>query len=516
MKPSTKYLKWVALAAIPIVFATTGCKKFLDRDPLQATLNDLNQGGVEGLALGLYGAMRNPDEGGAAWGHIPFLAIHSFRDDDAMKGSSASDGADWAVIYDQFQYSKDHWSTNIYYERKYKMIDHANILIKTVDSLKLTDPASMINLAEAKFVRALSYFDLVRTYGDVRVIDFPVTNNAQVNSLPKKSVAQVYALIDADLQFASQYLPLNWNNALGQNKYPGRLTRGAAQALAAKTMLYRQQWAGALTLLQQIINAGQYSLETNYSRAFNEEGENGVESIFEIQAHTPPGASGTAQSLYSFYGTSQGVRGSGDWDLGWGWNTPTQDLVDAYEPGDPRKNRTILYTGQSDDPAFGGYGRTLPAGLPRLYWNKKVYVNPARQQETGDLHGAGFLNQRIIRYADILLMAAEAANEIGGASNQALAANYLEQVRSRARAGNAAVLPAVTFVSQAQMRAAIKHERRVEFAMEGERFFDLVRWGDATSVLGPLGYQHRNRFMPLPQPIIDQSGGALVQNPDYP
>jgi len=135
-----------------------------------------------------------------------------------------------------------------------------------------------------------------------------------------------------------------------------------------------------------------------------------VESIFEIQAHTPPGASGTAQSLYSFWGTAQGVRGSGDWDLGWGWNTPTQNLVDAYEPGDPRKLRTILFTGQSDDPAHGGYGRTLPPGLPRLYWNKKVYVNPARQQETGDLHGAGFLNQRILRFADVLLMAAEAAN----------------------------------------------------------------------------------------------------------
>lgn len=516
MLHNRKYLKWVAIAALPMMIVATGCEKFLDRKPLQATLNDLNQGGVEGLALGLYGAIRNPDEGGAAWGHIPFLGIHSFRDDDAMKGSSASDGADWAVIYDEFQYSKDHWSTNTYYERKYKMIDHANILIKTVDSLKLTDPASMTNLAEAKFFRALSYFDLVRAYGEVRIVDFPVTNNEQVNSLPKKTVAQVYALIDADLQFAASYLPLNWNNALGQNKYPGRLTRGAAQTLHAKALLYRQQWGAAFALLQQVIGSGQYALETNYSRAFNEEGENGVESIFEIQAHTPPGASGTPQSLYSFFGTTQGVRGSGDWDLGWGWNTPTQTLVDAYEPGDPRKPRSILFTGQSDDPAHGGYGRTLPTGLPRLYWNKKVYVNPARQQETGDLHGAGFLNQRILRYADVLLMAAEAANELGGTSNQALAVSYLEQVRARAREGNAGVLPPVTFVSQSQMRNAIKHERRIEFAMEGERFFDLVRWGDASAVLGPLGYQPRNKYLPLPQPIIDQSNGALVQNPDYP
>lgn len=514
MKQNTKYFKWVLLLALPMALASTGCKKFLDRQPLQATLNDLNQGGVEGLALGLYGAIRNPDEGGVSWGHIPYLAIHSFRDDDAMKGSSASDGADWAVIYDNFQYSKDHWSTNIYYERKYKFIDNCNILIKTVDSLKLTDPASMINLAEARFFRALAYFDLVRTYGKVRKVDFPVKTNAQVNSLPKSDETVIYALIDADLQFAVQYLPLNWRNALGQNKYPGRLTRGAAQSLAAKTMLYRQQWAGALALLQQVINSNEYSLD-KYKFAYNEEGENGKESIFEIQAHTPPGASGTAQSLYSFWGTSQDVRGSGDWDLGWGWNTPTQDLVNAYETGDPRKNYTILYTGQSDDPTYGGYGRTLPSNLPRLYWNKKVYVNPARQQETGDIHGAGFLNQRIIRYADVLLMAAEAANEVGGAANQALAVNYLEQVRARARE-NTTALPFVAFTSQAQMRTAIKRERRIELAMEGERFFDLVRWGDATTVLAPLGYQPRNKYLPLPQPIIDQSGGALVQNPDYP
>ncbi|HEX6915051.1 MAG TPA: RagB/SusD family nutrient uptake outer membrane protein [Chitinophagaceae bacterium] len=515
MKYSTKYMKWVLLLALPVAIVSTGCQKFLDKRPLEATLSDLNQGGVEGLALGLYGAIRNPDEGGVAWGHIPFLAIHSFRDDDAMKGSSASDGADWAVIYDNFQYSKDHWSTNIYYERKYKFIDNCNILIKTVDSLKLTDPGSMINLAEAKFFRALAYFDLVRTYGKVRKVDFPVKTNAQVNSLPKSDESVIYALIDTDLNFAEQYLPLNWNNALGLNKYPGRLTRGAAQTLHAKTLLYRQQWGAALNLLKQVIASNQYKLEDKYKYAYNEEGENGQESIFEIQAHTPPGASGTALSLYSFWGTSQGVRGSGDWDLGWGWNTPTQTLVDAYESGDPRKNYTILFTGQSDDPDHGGYGRTLPTGLPRLYWNKKVYVNPARQQETGDIHGAGFLNQRILRYADVLLMAAEAANEIGGATNEALAAEYVEKIRKRARE-NTTALPYIPFVSQSQMRDAIKKERRIEFAMEGERFFDLVRWGDATTVLGALGYQPRNKYLPLPQQVIDQSGGALVQNPDYP
>lgn len=491
------------------------CKKLLDRKPLTATFEDLNQGGLEGQVYGLYGAIRNPDLGGAAWGHIPWLAIHSFRDDDAMKGSSDADGADWAVIYDNFQYSKDHWSTNIYYERKYQMIDVANVIIQTADSLQLSDPASLSNIAEAKFFRALSYFDLVRTYGEVRKVDFPVKNASQVNNLAKSSVMDIYALIDSDLQYGIEHLPLNWNNALGTSRFPGRITSGTAKTLYAKALLYRKRWGEALSFCQQVINSGQYALESNYSRIFQTAGENGPESIFEIQAYKGPGG---VPDYYSLFATTQGVRGSdaSGWNMGWGWNTPTQNLIDAYEPKDPRKNRTILFSGQSDDPQHGGYGRTLPpypSVLPRPYWNKKVYADPAEQAATNDPHGNGGYNQRILRYADVILMAAEAANET---NNGTQAVEYLEMIRARARDNNTDVLPKINFQNQAQMRIAIKQERRIEFAMEGERFFDLVRWGDAVSVLGSLGYKNRNRYLPLPQPIIDQSKGALKQNPEYP
>ncbi|MCU7693755.1 RagB/SusD family nutrient uptake outer membrane protein [Haoranjiania flava] len=518
---NNKIFIWsILLMLIPFVMGNISCKKLLDRQPLRATMEDLNQGGLEGQIYGLYGGIRNPDLGGAAWGHIPWLAIHSFRDDDAMKGSSDADGADWAVIYDQYQYSKDHWSTNIYYERKYQMIDVANVILQTADSLKLTDPASLINIGEARFFRALAYFDLVRTYGEVRKVDFPVRNAAQVNSLAKSTVPEIYALIDGDLQYSIQHLPLNWNNAAGISRFPGRLTSGAAKTLYAKALLYRQRWSEALSLCQQIIASGQYALESNYSRIFQDAGENGPESIFEIQAYKGPGG---VPDQYSLFATAQGVRGSdaSGWNMGWGWNTPTQNLVDSYEQSDPRKRRTILFSGQSDDPQYGGYGRTLPpypSVLPRPYWNKKVYADPAVQAATNDLHGNGGYNQRILRYADVILMAAEAANETG---NGAMAEEYLEMVRARARESQPGVLPKITFQNQLQMRTAIKYERRIEFAMEGERFFDLVRWGDAVTVLGPLGYTHRNRYLPLPQPIIDQSDKVngvhvLKQNPEYP
>lgn len=505
-----KHGSWGVLLLAPLFILLSGCSDFLDRKPLTATLEDLNQGGLEGQIYGLYGAIRNGDIAGQGFGGIPWLAMHSFRSDETIKGSSADDGADWGVIFDEFKYVKDHWSSNTYYEQHYVLINLANTAIFTADSLNLTDPASLTNVAEAKFFRAFAYFDLVRTYGQVRKVDFPVYNASQVNSLAKSPEADIFALIDADLEEAKAGLPLTWGS-----KFPGRLTTGAAKTLHAKTYLWRQQWSMALSLCQQVINSGQYSLESNYSNIFKDAGENGPESIFEIQADIGPGGT---NSYYIWHNTAQGVRGSDaqGWNLGWGWNAPTEAQVNSYEPGDPRRAQSILFSGQSDDPANGGYGRTLPADLPRKYWNKKAYADPARQQQTGDLHGAGWLNQRVYRYADVLLMAAEAANEIGGAENEQLAEDYLELVRARARAGNNAVLPKVEFVSQAQMRTAIQRERRSELAMEGERFFDLVRWGLAPTVLGPSGYQNRNRYYPLPQPVIDQSQGALVQNPEYP
>jgi hypothetical protein len=211
----------------------------------------------------------------------------------------------------------------------------------------------------------------------------------------------------------------------------------------------------------------------------------------------------------------QGVRGSGQWDLGWGWNTPTQELVDAFEPGDPRKNETILYSGQVD-PLYGENVPPYPT-VPRLYWNKKVYTNPADRLANNNKFGP-WMNHRIIRYADVLLMAAEAANEIGGAQNTADALAWLEEVRGRARGNNPGILPEVTTTDQAELRDAIRHERRVELAMEEQRFFDLVRWGIDVDVLhaaGKTNYEVKHRLLPIPQNEIDKSGGILEQNPGY-
>lgn len=501
----------ILLLAVPLLLLFSGCKKFLDRKPLTATLDDLNQGGLEGQVYGIYGAIRNGDVAGQGFGGIPWLGVQNFRSDDSEKGSSPSDGADWGVIYDQFQYVKDHWSSNTYWDHHYVLIGLANTALQTADSLNLNTPADMINRAEARFFRAFAYFDLVRTYGQVPKIDFRVYKVQDANK-PKASIAELFTFIETDLMFAVANLPPDWNNAAGLSRFPGRLTRYAALSLLAKTHLYRNPdavtgkanpaWQTVLTLAQQVISSGKYNLESNFANIWRNSGENGPESIFEIQATIGP--NGT-DNFFSWHAIAQGVRGAGEWDLGWGWNTPTQLLVDAFDPADKRKNATILVSGGTDD-----YGKTVPSvpTVPRAYWNKKVYPEPTLQTFTGSRQG-GWVNQRVLRYADVLLMAAEAANEVGGAANQTLAVNYINQIRNRAG------LPPVAFTTQAAMRTIIQNERRLELALEGDRFFDLVRWGLASTVLAPNGYQNRHRYYPIPQPAIDLYN-RLVQNPEWP
>jgi hypothetical protein len=511
--------------ALLVMTMLGGCQKFLDRKPLTATLDDLHQGTLEAQSFGLYSTLR----GYAGFSTLPWLDFNSIRDDDAQKGSSVSDGAEINAEFETFQYTKNDWATNTYWNDHYYMINLANKELFYADSLKATDPASLRNVGEAHFFRAYSFFELTKAYGEVPLINFYYTNPAD-GIKPKASVDSIYAQIDQDLDSASIDLPLNWNDAQGNNRYPGRLTSGAAKTLWAQTYLFRKQWAKVVQLCQDVIASGQYSLTANFvdiwKDGLNGAGKNGPESIFEMQATV--GQNGTPYYGVQ-WGTCQNVRQGGAsvaWNLGWGWNTPTQVLVNAWDNTDPRKAATVLYSGQFDGgPATGGYGATVPpynkdslgkAGyLDQPYWNKKVYSDPQMRSYTGQINAAGgadWINHRIIRYADVLLMLAEASNELG---DGATAAAMLEQVRARARGTNAGVLPPVEFVSQSQMRTAIKNERRWEFAMEGYRFYDLVRWGDAVSVLGSLGYQPKNAWYPIPQPAIDISGGVLVQNPNY-
>lgn len=494
-----KYFRSLFLVLLTGMLTLTACEDFLDRKPLGRYIeDDIPGGSFDSRIFGVYARMRVFEVSA-----MPLLAIHNFRSDDADKGSSTTDGVAQENFYDNFEYTKDEWLLNGYWTGHYALIIAANAVIADIDSAGTPDEATLINRAEAKFMRAYAYFNLVRTYGEIPKIDFKVDDAAQAN-IAKSPESEIFELIDSDLEEAAAALPLVW-----EPQYIGRLTSGAALALQTKTFMWRKNWTSALESSKQVINSGIYSLVPDYESIFRETGENNAESIFEIQAFY----SINQTTLGLQYAQVQGVRMAGAWDLGWGWNTPTQSLADAFEKDDPRKDATLLYAGKANTP----FNETVPAAtaaVPRPYWNKKVYTNPAVRSTSNSRFGQ-WMNLRVIRYADILLLAAEAANELGNASE---ALDYLERVRSRARGSNAAILPEITTTNQVMLREAIRHERRVELGMENERFFDLVRWGIAEEVLhahGKTGYQDKHRHLPIPQPEIDKSGGKLVQNPNY-
>lgn len=491
-----RYFKRVAFVLAGI-FGLVACEDFLEREPLgRYTTDSYPSGGLTQYVYGMYSELRT-------WGvhAFPFVGIVSITSDDADKGSTPADAPD-QIQFDNFTVTPTNGLVRDFYTGHYTAINKANVVLNEADSLLAAGAVTQLDFdqstAEARFVRAYLYFNLVRTYGDVPKVDALVTDAGDFN-IPRAPKAEIYALIESDLQYAATHLPVSWPAA-----FIGRPMQTSAQGMLAKVYAYQQKWAQSLAAAQSVITSGQHDLSTPYNKIFTEEGENTKESLFEIQ--------NIRNASYNFggdYARVQGARGSGQWDFGWGFNSPSMTLVNAYEANDPRKEATILFVGETTP-----YGETIPT-LPNDRYNQKVYTNPTYRTAANSLQG-DWVNIRILRYADVVLLAAEAANELG---QTALALEYLEMVRARARGGNAAILPQVTDTNQASLRDKIRHERRIELAMEHERFFDLVRWGIAAQTLQAAGKTNfvagKHELMPIPQDEIDRSNGVLTQNPGY-
>jgi len=355
-------------------------------------------------------------------------------------------------------------------------------------------------LLEAKFLRAYSYFRLVRAFGDVP-LKLNVPKDASEFNIPRTPKEQVWAAIEQDLTDAAGGLPDSYAGA-----DVGRATQGAAFALHAKVAMYLAasdpaRWNDVKTFTDEVINSGVYSLFPDFEKLFRTENENSSESVFEIQCALLPSNTDASNSQYSQVQGVRGVTGGG-----WGFNVPTTDLVNAFEPGDPRLNATIIFAGTTT-----AEGDMIPSTAANPMYNYKSYV-PFSMYVTGFNEGCQ-QNVRVIRYADVLLMNAEANNELNNTSE---ALTSLNAVRARARGGNNSVLPNVTTTDQQQLRSAIWHERRVELAMEFDRYFDVIRQGRGAEVFGPKGWiAGKNEVWPIPQSEIDLSAGVLTQNPGY-
>lgn len=499
-----KYIYAAIIAALAL--SVISCNDFLDKSPQGSfTEDDDTSGGVEAKIFGVYSKMRSYN----ITAGIPAFAVHMFRSEDSEKGSTENDGPDNARFWDDFEYTASNGILGTYWNHNYSIIHDCNSTIDTIQKLNNSDLRSLE--AEAKFFRAYCYFNLVRAWGEVPKIDFKIKDASQAN-IPKSSAAEIYALIDADLTFAEANLPQSW-----QAKYTGRLTWGAARSLHARTYMMRNDWGNMLAASKDVINSGIYNLNTAVDQVFTDAGENCGESIFELQC-TATAAKPGSTDIGSQFCQVQGVRGAGQWNLGWGWHMATKELGTAFEPGDPRKDATLLYfrkPGAAITPENTNkpYGESPESSAMGAYFNKKAYTNPAmRAKYTRE----GFwVNIRIIRYPDVILMAAEAANELDQTED---ALKYLEMVRSHARGASTSILPKVTTEDKVELRKAIQRERRVELALEPDRFYDLVRWGTAKEVLhaaGKTNYQDKHALLPVPQSEIDKSNGVLKQNPNY-
>ena len=490
MKRNINIQSCVIAAALGTMLFTASCKKeFLDVPPQgqqpSATFWQNQEDALKGVNS-IYANLRS-------WNNVAFnaIAIESTGSDEADKGSTPTD-ATFFNLYDQFTVTSTQGSLLDFWAGQYQNILLCNQVLDNVPKITMDESLKARYLAEAKFVRAYSYFRLVRAYGRVPLRLTVPQSSGQFN-VPQVERTAVYAQIEKDLTEAAAALPQSYGAA-----DLGRATRGAALGLRAKVAMYQNKWADVLALTNQVMGLG-YDLFPDFEKGFRTQNENNVESLFEVQAELLQSNADASNSQYS---QVQGVAGI----MGWGFNTPSAELAAAFETGDPRRDATILFRGETTP-----QGDLVPTTVPNERYNQKSYV-PFNTRVSGFNEGAQ-QNFRVLRFADVLLMNAEAANELG---NPSQALTSLNRVRRRARGTNTAILPDITTTDQTALRNAIWKERQVELAMENDRYFDVIRQGRAAQVFGPKGWKpNKNEVWPIPQIEIDLSGGLLTQNPGY-
>ncbi len=386
----------------------------------------------------------------------------------------------------------------------YGAVNRANFILEFQDKTDFPNKNNVIG--QARFLRAYYNFELVKWFGDIPfLIDKRIEFGDQF-AIERSPKSEVYALIEQDLMFAAANLPYTQSEK-------GRVTKGAAQALLGKAYLFQDKFTEAATVLEDLINNGPYDLVTETRNVegltilpiFENDNENNIESVFEVQYIDTEGAG--FECLQCSEGNVavgfNGIRNySGpEFESGFSFNVPVQEVVDAFEDGDIRLDTAIL----NIDTWAADTGASFGTGYEHTgYFNRK-YISRQGDLNTGDANLTNPNNYRAIRFADVLLMAAEALNR-GGISDTR-AQGYLNRVRTRA------MLPNVT-TTGTNLTNDIYQERRVELVGEGHRFFDLVRTGRAAAEIdGFVAGKHE--LFPIPEIEIQLAGNRWAQNPMY-
>ena len=481
------------LISISMLFFVYSCDEYVDYEAsegYQIVAEDYfkSSDDYESALVGVYDVLQ--------WTLYNFMIGEIASDNSLCGGESASDVIGLQKIDDMIHDPVNDQLSRIW-QYMYEGVNRANYMIENKDKMDFSRKSELYG--EVHFLRAFFYFELTKIFGDVPVFTNSRLTAGDSGTLSRSPQSEVYALIESDLQAAISALPLSKSTN-------GRATSLTAHALLGKVYLFQDKFDEAAGILEPLI--GLYTLPADPQSTFLKGGENGAESVYEIQhskgsnwwdwGYVPQGTEGNFGVIH------HGIRGySGPlYSSGWSFNVPTQDLVDAYSAGDKRKDVSIL-----DIEAWAAStGAKYTTGYEHTgYFNNKYIPRAGESQAQQELNYE--TNFRYIRYADVLLMAAEANNR-ATASNDTKAQNYLNQVRARAY-GNSSNASSSTGSTLTQ---EIWDERRLELAGEGHRFYDLVRTGQAAAkISGFVAGKHE--VFPIPQTEIDVSN--LTQNPGY-
>ncbi|APD05967.1 hypothetical protein UJ101_00420 [Flavobacteriaceae bacterium UJ101] len=425
------------------------------------------------------------------WGYLRVQIGDIASDNSVAGGESATDVIGLQEI-DLMTHYPVNENLRTIWRNLYEGVNRCNFIVQNIDKLDFSRKQEL--LGEVYFLRAYYYAELTKFWGDIPLFTEARLTADQTGTLTRSSQSDVYIQVETDLLNAIAVLP-NTSNEIG------RANKRMAQALLGKVYLYQEKFSESAAMLDEVINSGQYNLVADFASIWLQSGENNEESIFEIQ-HT------NTSNWYdwSFYQGSEGNFGiimngpraySGDvYATGWSFNIPSQELFDRYNSNDTRRDATILDMNEW----IASTGASYSKGYKDNGLFNHKYIT--RAGYSGAQLELNYLNNyRIIRYADVLLMAAEAYNR--GGLGDTKAQEYLNLVRSRAG------LTGITSTGGV-LTTAIWEERRLELAFEGHRFFDLVRTGQASSVIAGFQVGKNELF-----PINNIDAATLGQNPGY-
>jgi hypothetical protein len=473
----------LACCAMIVLFSSCG-KKFLDIPPesnIPSTSFYKTAADLELALNSAYASLQAAGQYGTAnW------QVGEVRSDNTYNWDVAGNFPDAEI--DQFKESSSNSILNTMWLDHYHGIFLCNVVIDRIRDVDMDANLKKRFIAEALFLRSLMYFNLVRTFGDVPLALKETASVQEGYAQARQPILNVYNQLIADLELAAENLEIAY---AGNNL--GRPTRGAAKALLGKMYLTKGDYASAAEALQDVINLNTYSLLPDYADLWKISNANNVESIFEVQFKK--GGTSTGSSYNNFfapYGSESYISTRG---FAYGRNLPTQSLIDAFETNDRRKNASLAET-------YSRNGQDVYSP-----YTIKFRDDPITERDADN-------NWVVLRYADVLLMYAEALNEIhSGPDNTAY--NMINSVRSRAGLDFLQV-----GMNKEMFIEALVHERQVELAFEGHRWFDLIRMNRAATVMnqhfnGTITVQPYQLLFPIPQSQININPDVITQNEGY-